>query len=72
MRCVGLTAIRFNATDTGLDLFIGSWITAHLVCNGWWSTAVLTGISYNQVSSTKWEHGGVQIQRRSMRIEHAW
>jgi len=39
--CVGLTAIGFNVTDTGLDLFIGSWITSHLVWNRWRSTAVL-------------------------------
>ena len=53
--CVGGTAIRFNAADTGLDLFIRNWITTHLVCNIWKSIAVLTGTSNSQVPSTKWK-----------------
>jgi len=53
--CVGWTAIRFNTADTGLDLFLGNWITTHLVCNSWRSTAVLTGTSNSQVPPTKWK-----------------
>ena len=53
--CVGWTAIRFNTADTGLDLFLGNWITTHLVCNSWRSTAVLNVTSNSQVPSTKWK-----------------
>ena len=44
---------QVNTTDTRLNLFIASWIIAHLVGNNCRSTAVLTDTNDNQVPSIK-------------------
>ena len=52
-RYVGRTAVKVNRTDTDLDLFTASWITACFVCNSGKSTGALTSSSNNQVPSMK-------------------
>jgi len=44
---------QVSTTDTCLDLFIGSWNTAHLVCNICNSTVVSISTSNNQYPSIK-------------------